>query len=263
MLRNPIGILDSGSGGLSIWQAVTNLLSHESVIYIGDHAHLPYSEKETIFIQDRVVRLIKFLRRLMVKLVIIACNTGTVAGIDVYRKAFPKLPIIGVVPVVKTAAQMSKTRRFAVLSTTYTAQSVYQQELIHKFARGCQVFNLGCPNLVTLVEKGQLSGKPVQREVRQILKPLEGRGVDVIALGCTHYPFLRGVISDIVGHKVKILDSAGAVARQTHRVLELNQAQVVWGRPKYQFFTTGNARDMSQTFKLLLKRPVTVKQVSI
>jgi len=135
----PIGIIDSGSGGLSIWKEITLLLPGESTVYIGDHAHLPYSEKTTEFIRNRVFKLIQYLVTIRAKLVVIACNTATVAGIDWYREQFPDIPIIGVVPVIKTAVEVTKTKHIAVLSTVYTANSSYQQKLISIYASKCRV----------------------------------------------------------------------------------------------------------------------------
>ena len=123
MSDDPIGIFDSGSGGLSFWQSITSLLPHESTVYIGDHNYLPYGEKDTEFIQERTISCIRFLLKHHAKLIVIGCNTATVAGIDVYRTAFPDIPIIGVVPVLKTAAELTKKGSIGVLSTPYTAHS--------------------------------------------------------------------------------------------------------------------------------------------
>src|SRR3989344_838057 len=117
MSTKPIGILDSGFGGLSIYQSIRELLPHESTIYVGDHAHIPYSTKTPSLIKRRVGKIIHFLLRKGAKLIVIACNPATVAGIDEYRKEFPGVPIVGVVPVVKTAAEVSGKKSFAVLST--------------------------------------------------------------------------------------------------------------------------------------------------
>ena len=130
MNNAPIGIFDSGSGGLSIYQSVAALLPRESVVYLGDHAYLPYGDKSTDFIKKRGVQCIDFLVSQKAKLIVVACNTATVAGIEYFRTVFPDIPIVGVVPVVKTAAAVSETKYFVVLSTPFTAGSTYQKELI-------------------------------------------------------------------------------------------------------------------------------------
>lgn len=261
--NTPLGIMDSGSGGLSIWQSVVSLLPHESIIYVGDHAHLPYSQKTTQTIRRRASAVIQFLQTRGVKLVIVACNTATVAGIETYRRRFPKLAIIGVVPLVKTAAQTTRTRRFAVLSTAYTAASGYQKQLIRAFASDCVVYNLGLTDLVQKVEQGIVWGPAVRRRLHHTLAPLRDKNIDVIALGCTHFPFLRRQIQLLMGKKVTVLDSGGAVARHAKRVLTQNSSLAHKRPPKYEFFTTGNPRQVGRVASGLLRRSIRVTYVPI
>lgn len=258
MNNAPIGILDSGFGGLSIYKSIISLLPRESTVYIGDHAHIPYSDKSPKYIHSRINSLIRFFLSKKVKLVVIACNTATVAGIDIYRTAFPGLPIIGVVPVVKTAAEMTRKKSFAVLSTNFTARSAYQHNLIHTFASNCHVYNLGGHSLVDLVERGEVAGQNVERELRTILTPQILRDIDVIALGCTHYPFLRETIRSIVGNQVTILDSGGAVARQVEKILRHNQI-CGDGNPVHDFYSTSEDGSLSAVASQLLSTPVRVR----
>jgi glutamate racemase len=251
-----IGILDSGFGGLSVYQSITNLLPHESTVYIGDHAYLPYGGKSARVIQQRMLALTRFIIHKNVKLVVIACNAGTVAGIDLYRAMFPHVPIVGVVPVIKTATALSKRRRFAVLSTKFTAESAYQKHLIAEFADGCIVHNLGCPNLVPLVERGIVSGPEVKKELRRILTPKILRDIDVIALGCTHYPFLTAAIRAIVGTDMIVLDSGGAVSRQVTRILEHNGMKAEIKKSTHTFYSTGTGNTYSGVASLLLHKKV-------
>lgn len=262
MLESPIGIIDSGLGGLSIWKSIRAILPHESLLYIGDHGNLPYSKKETEFIRDRVICLIRFLLQKKAKMVVVACNTATVAGIDYYRKIYPQIPIIGVVPVIKTAAQLSKKKSFAVLSTTFTSESDYQKELIQAFARDCTVYNLGCPNLVSFVEKGKISGIEIEHELRMLLDPVK-EDIDVIALGCTHYPFLEDQIRGIVGKNVQILDSGGAVARQVERILEHNKSLAKTKNPLDAFFTTGDEEKVTSVATKLLGKLIEVRYAAV
>lgn len=263
MDTSPIGFLDSGFGGLSIWQSVTALLPNESTVYVGDHAFLPYGLKTKRQIQQRAVRLIKFLLDHHAKLIIVACNTATIAGIDVYRRRFPHVPIIGVVPVVKTASEQTKVRSFAVLSTSFTAGSAYQKKLIHTFAPSSNVHNLGCPNLLSFVEQGVLTGRHIDGELRRILTPAILKNIDVVVLGCTHYAFLRRAIRAIVGSKIRVLDSGGAVARHAARILAHNRIAGKVKRPTHEFYSTAGGNTVSRVAGVLLKKNVNVQYADI
>lgn len=262
MVNKPIGILDSGFGGLSIFQTITGLLPHESTVYIGDHAYIPYSKKTAKVIQNRVVKLITFLIGKQAKLIVIACNTATVAGIDVYRKKFPNIPIIGVVPVVKSASAASKRKSFAVLSTVFTAKSSYQKKLLNTYAKGHTVYNLGSHKLVDFVEKGILDGKAVNAAIQKSLTKNIVSEIDVLALGCTHYPFLGGSIRAIVGSNVQVLDSGGAVARHVNKILEQNKMHAK-GKVVNEFFTTGKTKQYSRVASTLLGKEVVVQYAKL
>jgi len=263
MSSDPIGIIDSGFGGLSIYKSVQKVLPNETFIYIGDHAYIPYGQKSRQVIQNRVKKLTSFLMKRHIKLLVIACNTATIAGIDNYRRWFPAIPIIGVVPVVKTAGEISKKRSFAVLSTRYTAKSSYQKNLIKKFAASCHVYNLGCPNLVSFVEKGVLNGVKIDQELRTLLTKRILRSIDVIALGCTHYPFLQYAIRGIVGKNIRILDSGGAVSRHVRRILTNNDIRAKRKGKKDMFYTTGKNKNASMVASKLLHKIVHVSYANI
>ena len=258
-----LGIADSGSGGLSVRQSIVSLLPRESTLYVGDHVNLPYSRKSTRFIRSRMRTLISYLISRRSKLIILACNTATVAGIDVYRREFPQVPIIGVVPVVKTASETSTARCFAVLSTRYTARSPYQRRLIRTFAAGCRIYNIGCTNLVSLVEQGILTGRRVRSTLRNVLQAGIAGGIDTIALGCTHYPFLRPEIRAIVGESVRILDSGGAVARHVSRILDKNNMRAKRARATHEFITTGSDSDVTRVAGTLVGMSVEFRHVAI
>ncbi len=259
----PIGILDSGLGGLSIWRSLVEILPYESTVYIGDHAHFPYGNKSTSNITQRVNTLIRFLLTKKTKLIIVACNTATVAGIDRYRKNFSKIPIIGVVPVIKTAAAISKSKRIAVLTTPFTADSQYQNQLIHQFARDCNVYTIKCSDCVMFVEKGQLNGLEVENTLRATLIPYMKKNIDVIVLGCTHFPFLGDQFRAIVGNRAQILDSGGAVARHAQHILGNNKLLTLNKSQKYVFYTNGNALEVTKVATTLLVKRVTFKHVDV
>ncbi len=263
MNDTPIGILDSGFGGLSIYQSIRELLPLEPTVYIGDHAHIPYSSKTPAHIKERVKSIIHFLINEKAKLIVVACNTATVAGIDVYRNTFPGVPIVGVVPVVKTAAETSRKKSFAVLSTPFTAKSKYQKALIARFAGNCRVYNLGGHSLVDLVEKGIVDGFGVEYALRRILTSSMLEHIDVVALGCTHYPFLKAAIRAIVGENLSILDSGGAVARQVKRILEHNNLRNRALPAGHVFFSTRKERDLSRVASKLLGEKTVIRYAPI
>lgn len=248
----PIGILDSGVGGLSVWQEIVALLPQESTVYICDQKNVPYGTKtaEEIYILAR--KMIIFLIEKEVKLIVIACNTITVSCLDALRQEFSQFPIIGAVPVIKLVAEISKNKKIGVLSTLRTANSEYQKELIKKFASGYTVVNKGTDKLVPLIEDGKID------ETKSVLPDIleSFRGVDTLALGCTHFPFIEQQIGDIMGKDVHLLDSGAAIARHVKRVLDKNDALRLNPNSEYTFYTTGNADKFAATAKNLVKEAV-------
>lgn len=240
MNNNSIGILDSGVGGLTVWKEIIAQLPHESTIYIGDSVNCPYGNKSAEEIYQLANRLVQFLIDKHCKLIVIACNTITVTCLDKLRQNFPQTPIIGTVPVIKTAAARSKNKKIGILSTTTTAKSEYQKTLIKQFAADCEVVNIGTDELVPIIEQQvTCDKKQVDTVLKRVLEPFKRSGVDVLALGCTHFPFFKEEFQTILGSNVLILDSGAAIARQVTRVLTANSLATVNKAPEYQFFTTG------------------------
>jgi glutamate racemase len=193
-----------------------------------------------------------FLVQKNVKAVIVACNTSTVYTIDFLREKY-KIPIIGTVPVIKTIANITKTKQTAVFSTPATAKSPYLQKLINKFAPNVAVYKIGGTGLEELIETGDLENKKIDKILHEFLEPLFKKQVDAIALGCTHYPFLRDKIQAIVGKKVQVVDSGGAVARRTKEILINNQ---ISGNKRTEdfYYTTGDKNKFAKAIKSLLKK---------
>ncbi len=242
-MSNSIGILDSGVGGLSVWREIVSLLPDESIIYLADQANIPYGNKSAEEITVLAKRSVGFLVKQQIKLLVIACNTITVTCLSDLRLAYPDMPIIGVVPVVKAAAEVSKNKRIGVLSTVATANSEYQRNLINKFADDCFVLNIGTDKLVPSVESGEVDGSYLRNILQKELRPFEEQNVDALVLGCTHFPFLEPVMKRMVGEKTQILDSGKAVARQVERILKHNRIgeDTKSFAPTYDFYTTGDA----------------------
>lgn len=240
--NNPIGVLDSGLGGLTIWKEITALLPHESTIYIGDSKNAPYGARHTDEIYRLSQKMIAFLLSKGVKLIVLACNTITVSCLDKLRENYPDMPIVGTVPVIKTAAAVTRNKQIGVLSTTYTAKSQYQKKLIAQFANGCIVHTHGTDALVPLIEKGEISGEKIEYILKTTFAKFKKEKVDTIALGCTHFPFLRTQMREILGPQVALLDSGAAIARQVKRVLENNNTLTEQKHPRHEFYTTGDPR---------------------
>jgi glutamate racemase len=215
----PIGVFDSGAGGLTVLSALRAELPQEDFVYFGDTAHCPYGMRSDAEIIELSLRANRFLIEQGVKLIVIACNTASQAALSTLRATF-SLPFVGVVPAVKPAARLTRCGRIGVVATTQAVRAAYLQQLIDDFASGLEVFAVGCPELVTLVEEGILDGPVVERTLEHCFEPLLSQQVDVLVLGCTHFPALRPAIERVVGKQVQVIDSGKAVARRTHTVLE-------------------------------------------
>lgn len=258
-MNNPIGVFDSGVGGLSILSEIQKLLPNETTIFVADQAYVPYGEKSKEQLLDRVRKIIQFFKEKKVKAVVAACNTATVYTINEIRDEF-KLPIIGTVPVVKTIANITKSKKTAVFSTPATAKSQYMKDLIKKFANGVEVACIGGSNLEELVEEGKIDDAKTISVLKRHLIPLVKEGVDAIALGCTHYPFLKDEVEKIVGPKVKVVDSGGAVARRLRQVLTLEK--ILSDKKSVDtYFTTGDAKKFQTVASKLLKKDILALQI--
>ncbi len=216
----PIGIFDSGVGGLTILSSLRQELPYESYIYYGDTAHCPYGARSDAEITELSIQISRFLIEHGVKLIVVACNTASQAALSTLRATFSSIHFVGVVPAVKPAARATKKGRIGIAATNQAARAIYLQQLIDEFAGGIQAYAVGCPELVTLVEKGEFDGPVVEETVKQALEPLLKEDVDVIVLGCTHFPALRPVIERITSNRVQVIDSGAAIARRIHAVLD-------------------------------------------
>jgi len=251
MINKPIGIFDSGVGGLTILQTVKELLPHESFVYVADQAHNPYGGRTAEEIQKLSGNVVSFLVSKNVKLVIVACNTASVSSIDYLRAKFA-VPIIAVVPVVKTIAKESKTKHAAVFSTPATAKSTYLKDLIEKFGNGTTIYTIGTSKLEHLVEEGIIDGPQIESAIKASLVPLLEKNVEAVALGCTHYPFVTPAIKKIVGSKMTIYDSGGAIARRAQYILKHERLEASQKSEDY-YYTTGDATKFKLLAEKLLK----------
>src|SRR5438132_1343852 len=261
----PIGVFDSGAGGLTILSALRQELPYENYIYFGDTGHCPYGTRTDAEIIELSVQANRFLVGQGAKLIVVACNTASQAALNTLRATFPSVHFVGVIPAVKPAARATKKGRIGIAATNQAAKAIYLQQLIDEFAGGIQAYAVGCPELVTLVERGELDGPAVEETVKQVLQPILLEDVDVIVLGCTHFPALRPVIERVTAHQVQIIDSGAAIARRTHYVLDTerliqpnNSNQARSG--ELQVWCSGDAKVFSNIASKLLGYPVIAYQ---
>lgn len=249
MKDSPIGIFDSGIGGLSILREIRVLLPNESIIYLADSKNCPYGGKTKNKVYMLAKERLAYLLDCDVKIIVIACNTVTVSCIDELRKDFPKVPIVGIVPVIKRAAELSKKRKIGVLSTSTTSKSEYQARLIHQYASFCEVVSIGTDDLVPFIEKGAVDSFEFDQVLKKTLAPFTNMSIDTLALGCSHFPLIRDKIEDILGKGVLVLDSGGAVARHVQRVLLQENILSDTNTHSIEYLTTGDI----ENFKKLVK----------
>lgn len=210
--NKPIGIFDSGVGGLTVARAVLEELPNEHLIYFGDTARVPYGPRDLQEVKGFVFEIVTFLQSQGVKIIVIACNTGTAAGLVDAQRHF-NIPIIGVIePGARGAVQATVNRRVGVIGTKGTIESSAYQKTIQALDAGIEVFGQACPPFVEFAERGETTGQEITNVAQEYLKPLKEAQVDTVILGCTHYPLLTKVIAEVMGEDVKLINSATETA---------------------------------------------------
>lgn len=217
--EKPIAVFDSGVGGISVLKHIHALLPNEQLLYVADSKYAPYGNKTVAEIQARCFEIAEFLIVKDAKALVVACNTATAAAIDALRGKYT-LPIIGMEPAVKPAAEASKNGIIGVLATTGTLKSAQFAGLLESYGRNVKVVTQACVGLVECIERGELDADNTKALIQQYCAPLLAEGADTIVLGCTHYPFVRHVIEQAVGVNVAVVDTGAAVAKQLERQLK-------------------------------------------
>ncbi|MBI4125416.1 MAG: glutamate racemase [Deltaproteobacteria bacterium] len=250
MSNQPIGIFDSGVGGLTVMAAVRKALPNESIIYLGDTARVPYGTKSAETILRYTEECLAFLAGKNVKAIVIACNSASAHALPYLQHKF-HLPLLGVIEAgVEAALRVSRNKKIGVIGTAATINSdVYAKELKRRDETAA-VTGLACPLFVPLVEEGWLD-HPVAFEIAQhYLKPLAGGGIDTLILGCTHYPLLKNVIQKVVGDDVDLIDSAESVAAALQKILTEKKMPAGGQKPFCQLTVT----DQTPSFEKLARR---------
>ena len=218
---SPIGIFDSGIGGLTIVDCIKQQLPNEQLIYIADNQFAPYGDKSADFIIQRVNEIADYFIARKVKAIVIACNTATVIAIDQLRQRI-EIPVIGVEPAIKPAVLTTAKQKVAILATQATANNERFLSLVKKHSANTDVFIQPCPGLVEVIEQGDIHSDETRLLLNKFILPLIDKGIDKLVLGCTHYPMLNKQIKAIVGDKIALIDTAKPVVKQLER--KLNEA---------------------------------------
>ncbi|WP_347490708.1 glutamate racemase [Desulfoscipio sp. XC116] len=253
---NPIGIFDSGVGGISVLKEIRHLMPGENLLYFADSAHCPYGVKPPEHIRRRTIKITQFLINTGAKVIVAACNTASIAGLDYLRQHF-QVPIVGMEPAIKPAAHITRNGKIGVLATGVTINGDRFNSLLTRFANGIEVINVPCPGLVEQVELGLLDTPETTALLRQFLNPLIINSVDTVVLGCTHYPFLRPLVESIMGPKVEVIDTGCAVAKRVHQILQ-SEDLLANNTPRSGlevFYTSGNVKQVEQTIRHLWDHP--------
>ncbi len=250
--KRPIGIFDSGVGGLSVLQEIKKILPHESFVFLADQGHNPYGARTKKELKDLSERITEFLLKYKIKALVVACNTATCYALDHLRSKF-KIPIIGVVPAIKPATAISKKGRIAIMSTPATAKSQYLASLISQFAKDFKVLKLGCEGLEESIE--YLRNGQITKLLDKYSEEVKEFQADVVVLGCTHFPFLKGDIKRRLGQNVKVIDSGNAIAKRLHFILKQRKA-FSSGDSVDLYFTTLDPQKFSKVASKLLKYKV-------
>jgi len=260
----PIAVFDSGVGGLTVMKEIIRLLPYEDIVYLGDTARVPYGTKSKETILKFAIEDVLFLLRLDVKLVVIACNTVSSTNFDTINRYFD-IPMIGVIdPAVRKATKLTKIETIGIIGTKATIKSNAYCTKIKMFDSNIKIFSIACPLFVPFVEEGICQGKAIEDVARSYLGPLKNK-IDVLILGCTHYPLLAGIIGSSMGRNIQLVDSAKEVAKDTKNML--SGLGILCGkkkRPCYRFFVTDEPTAFKKLGKCFLGRNINkVEKVTI
>ncbi|RLC75012.1 MAG: glutamate racemase [Chloroflexi bacterium] len=256
----PIGVFDSGVGGLSVWREIARQLPRENIICLADQAHVPYGSRRLAEVRALSESITRFLLAQEAKIIVVACNTASAAALHHLRRTFPSVLFVGMEPAIKPAVERTDNGVVGVIATQATFQGKLFASLVERYAGNVRVLTQTCPGLVEAVEAGALNTPETKSLLQKYLTPLVEAGVDQLVLGCTHYPFLRPSIEQVIGASVAVIDPASAVARQTARVLTQRGIKANQGQKACRvFYTSGDAANFAAMIERLL--PLSGKDV--
>ena len=249
----PIGVFDSGVGGLSVWREIRRQLPDESTIFIADQAHIPYGPRPAEALRRLTAHITGYLVEQRCKLIVVACNSASAAALHWLREQFAPLPFVGMEPAVKPAAARSRNRVAGVLATPATLAGSLFRDTLARDAGDLRVIAQPCPGLVEQIERGALDTAPTRDLLAGFLAPIQAAGADTVVLACTHYPFVIDSIRALAGPDVEVIDPAPAVARQTGRRLdELGLRAPPGSAATHRFLTSGEPAQLHRSLRQLL-----------
>lgn len=254
-MERPIGIIDSGVGGLTVTNEIIKQLPRENIIYLGDTERCPYGSKTENQIKKFTWDMVNFLLEKNIKALVIACNTATAYTLEDLEKELD-IPVIGVInPGAITALESTQNYNIGILGTDGTIRSQAYTKALHHLCPKVNVTSLACPSFVPMIEQGILSGPKLKDEVKQTLLPLQQQNkCDTLVLGCTHYPLIKDTIQDVMGSEIKLVSSGEATARVAKSVLKKygidNKTDKI---PTYNFYTTGDLKLFTKTAQILFQ----------
>lgn len=259
----PIGVFDSGVGGLSVLKAIRAQLPAQPVFYFADQAHVPYGSRSLEEVRAFSSAITEFLLSLGSAIIVVACNTASAAALQELRAQYPQTRFVGMEPAVKPAAEQTRTGVVGVLATPATFQGRLYSSVVERFAKEVIILQDTCPGLVGEIEKGDMEGAETRRILESAIRPMLEKNIDTIVLGCTHYPFVIPLIRQIAGAGVNVIDPAPAIARQTGRVLDsLGITQLPDFQAEVRFFTSGPSAELEKLLPLLLGEDGKVQRIS-
>lgn len=253
MDKRPIGIFDSGLGGITVLKEIIKLVPGEDIIYFGDTARFPYGPRELEEVKNFAINIAKFLYEQSVKLIVIACNTSTAAALTDIQNIV-NIPVVGVIePGARAAVNATKIKRVGVIATKGTIESKAYDRAINKIDKNVKVFSNSAPLLVDYVEDGILSGKLLEKTIFNYLKPLLIKSIDVLLLGCTHFPLIEDSIKVCCNNKLSVISSASETAKDVKEILINNNLyNELNNTPKRIFYETGNDSKFYDVGKIFL-----------
>ncbi|HZD57076.1 MAG TPA: glutamate racemase [Anaerolineales bacterium] len=261
--RAPIGLFDSGVGGISVLRAIRRNQPHEELLYLADQAHVPYGSRPVEEVRSFSEQITRYLLAQGAKMIVVACNTASAAALHYLRQEFPEVPFVGMEPAVKPAAERTQTGVVGVLATPATFQGALYASVIERFANGVTVLQHTCPGLVGQIEAGHLEDFETRAVLEEALHPMLSQGIDTVVLGCTHYPFVIPIIQDIVGPKVRVIDPAPAIAQQVGRLLDRAELRAREGRMgKVRVLTTGDPLRLGELINEFLGEAAEIEHVA-
>ena len=244
-MARPIGVFDSGIGGLSVLRAIRSILPSQPVIYLADQVHVPYGRRPLSEVQAFSKAITSYLLDEGAALIVVACNTASAAALHELRQTFPQTPFVGMEPAVKPAAQSTRSGIVGVLATPATFDGALYTATVARFASDVTILQDTCPGLVAEIESGQPDSPRAASILENALRPMLAQGIDTIVLGCTHYPFTIPLIAKIAGPEIEVIDPAPAVALQVKRLLDSHYPQTDKSQPgQVRYLTSGNPQTM-------------------